>query len=164
MKFGIYYSYWEQEWSADCLKYVEKVARLGFDIIEIAAHHLNSYSPAHIAEVGALRPRQWPHYHRGARPVAAKEPVLRRSSDPKSGARVLRRDARQPRQTRHSHHRRRPPFLLADRLFQARRQGGGPGAGPRRHFEPGGFRRGSRRHPLSGSAQPVREPRSEHRR
>jgi D-psicose/D-tagatose/L-ribulose 3-epimerase len=40
MKFGIYYSYWEQEWSADCLKYVEKVAKLGFDIIEIAAHHL----------------------------------------------------------------------------------------------------------------------------
>src|SRR6204780_1058307 len=52
LKFGIYYSYWEQEWSADCLKYVEKVAKLGFDVIEIAAHHLNSYSPAHIAEVG----------------------------------------------------------------------------------------------------------------
>ena len=32
MKFGIYYSYWEQEWSADCLKYVEKVAKLGFDV------------------------------------------------------------------------------------------------------------------------------------
>jgi D-psicose/D-tagatose/L-ribulose 3-epimerase len=52
LKFGIYYSYWEQEWSADCLKYVEKAAKLGFDVIEIAAHHLNSYSPAHIAEVG----------------------------------------------------------------------------------------------------------------
>ena len=52
MKFGIYYSYWEQEWSADCLKYVEKVARLGFDVLEIAAHHLNSYNPTHIAEVG----------------------------------------------------------------------------------------------------------------
>ena len=51
MKFGIYYSYWEQEWSADCLKYVEKVAKLGFDIIEIAAHHLNGYSQAHIAEI-----------------------------------------------------------------------------------------------------------------
>ena len=51
MKFGIYYSYWEQEWSADCLKYVGKVAKLGFDVIEIAAHHLNSYSPAHIDEV-----------------------------------------------------------------------------------------------------------------
>ena len=52
LKFGIYYSYWEQEWSADCLKYIEKVAKLGFDVIEIAAHHLNNYSPAHIAEVG----------------------------------------------------------------------------------------------------------------
>src|SRR5258708_23272432 len=52
LKFGIYYSYWEQQWSADCLRYVEKVAKLGFDVIEIAAHHLNSYSPAHIAEVG----------------------------------------------------------------------------------------------------------------
>ena len=52
MKFGIYNSYWEREWSADCLKYVEKVAKLGFDILEIAAHHLNSYSPARIAELG----------------------------------------------------------------------------------------------------------------
>jgi D-psicose/D-tagatose/L-ribulose 3-epimerase len=51
MKFGIYYSYWEQEWSADCLKYVEKCAKLGFDIIEIAAHHINGYSPEHVAEV-----------------------------------------------------------------------------------------------------------------
>ena len=51
MKHGIYYSYWEQEWSADCLKYVEKVARLGFDVIEIAAQHLNSYAPAHIDEI-----------------------------------------------------------------------------------------------------------------
>ncbi len=51
MKFGIYYSYWESEWSADCLKYVGKVAGLGFDVIEIAAHHLNTYSPAHRDEV-----------------------------------------------------------------------------------------------------------------
>jgi hypothetical protein len=34
MKFGIN-SYWGQEWSADCLKYVEKVAKLGFDVTEI---------------------------------------------------------------------------------------------------------------------------------
>ena len=52
LKFGVYYSNWEQEWSADRLKYVEKVAKLGSDVIEIAAHHLNSYSPAHVAEVG----------------------------------------------------------------------------------------------------------------
>lgn len=51
MKFGIYYSYWEQEWSADCFKYIEKAAKLGFDVIEIAAHHLNSYPEAHIADI-----------------------------------------------------------------------------------------------------------------
>ncbi|WP_316860338.1 sugar phosphate isomerase/epimerase family protein [uncultured Cohaesibacter sp.] len=52
MKFGIYYSYWEQEWSADCLPYVERVAKLGFDVIEIAAHHLNNYSASHLDEIG----------------------------------------------------------------------------------------------------------------
>jgi D-psicose/D-tagatose/L-ribulose 3-epimerase len=51
MKFGIYYPYWEQEWSADCLKYVDKVARLGFDVLEIAAQHLHSYSAAHLDEI-----------------------------------------------------------------------------------------------------------------
>ena len=51
MKFGIYYPYWEPEWSADCLKYVDKAARLGFDILEIAAQHLTAYSPEHIAEI-----------------------------------------------------------------------------------------------------------------
>ncbi len=51
MKFGIYYPYWEQEWSADAFRYVEKVAKLGFDVIEIAAHNLNGYSAAHIEEV-----------------------------------------------------------------------------------------------------------------
>ena len=51
MKFGIYYPYWEQEWSADCLKYVDKAARLGFDILEIAAQHLNAYSPELIADI-----------------------------------------------------------------------------------------------------------------
>lgn len=51
MKHGIFYPYWEQEWSADCLKYVEKAARLGFDVLEIAAHHLNGYAPSHVEEI-----------------------------------------------------------------------------------------------------------------
>ncbi len=86
MKFGIYYSYWEQEWSADCLKYVEKVARLGFDIIEIAAHHLNSYSPAHIEEVGRAARDNGITITAGLGPSPAEEPVLRRSGDPESRA------------------------------------------------------------------------------
>lgn len=36
-KVGIYYAFWEQEWSADYFRYVEKIARLGFDVLEVAA-------------------------------------------------------------------------------------------------------------------------------
>ena len=39
MKYGIYYSYWEQEWHADFIPYVRKVKDLGFDILEVACHH-----------------------------------------------------------------------------------------------------------------------------
>ena len=44
MKHGIYYAYWEKEWAADYLYYVEKVARLGFDLLEIGAAPLPVYS------------------------------------------------------------------------------------------------------------------------
>jgi D-psicose/D-tagatose/L-ribulose 3-epimerase len=36
MKYGIYYAYWEKEWGGDFIPYVEKVKRLGFDILEVA--------------------------------------------------------------------------------------------------------------------------------
>ena len=121
LKFGIYYSYWEQEWSADCLKYVEKVAKLGFDVIEIAAHHLNSYSPAHIAEVGRSARDNGITITAGLGPSQTEEPVVRRSGSQKSRTGLFRRDADQPRQTRDPSDRRRPPLLLADRLFEARR-------------------------------------------
>lgn len=51
MKFGIYYPYWEREWSGDCRKYIGKVASLGFDILEIAAQHVNAYTRAEIADI-----------------------------------------------------------------------------------------------------------------
>lgn len=51
MKHGIYYSYWEKEWSAKFGPYVEKVAKLGFDVIEVAAHHINEYSDADLAVI-----------------------------------------------------------------------------------------------------------------
>jgi len=44
MKFGIYYAYWEDQWRADYLKYVEKAAKLGFDCLEIACTPLVGYS------------------------------------------------------------------------------------------------------------------------
>ena len=34
---GIYYAYWEKEWSADFLPYIKKVKNLGFDVLEINA-------------------------------------------------------------------------------------------------------------------------------
>ena len=37
MKHGIYYAYWEKEWAADYTYYVDKVARLGFDIFRSGA-------------------------------------------------------------------------------------------------------------------------------
>lgn len=36
MKFGTYFAYWEREWDVDFLPYISKVARLGFDILEIS--------------------------------------------------------------------------------------------------------------------------------
>lgn len=37
MKYGIYFAYWTKEWSADYKYYIDKVAALGFDILEISA-------------------------------------------------------------------------------------------------------------------------------
>ncbi|WLS10493.1 sugar phosphate isomerase/epimerase family protein (plasmid) [Shinella sumterensis] len=51
MKHGIYYSYWEHEWSAKFGPYIEKVAKLGFDVVEVAAHHINEYSDSELASI-----------------------------------------------------------------------------------------------------------------
>lgn len=53
MRFGIYYAYWEQEWEADYKYYIEKAAKLGFDILEIAATPLSGYSDKQLAELKA---------------------------------------------------------------------------------------------------------------
>ena len=36
MKYGIYYAYWEKEWRGDFIPYIEKVKKLGFDVLEVA--------------------------------------------------------------------------------------------------------------------------------
>ena len=51
MKYGIYYAYWEHEWKADYLKYIQKVHGLGFDILEIAATPLTFFSDAQMDEL-----------------------------------------------------------------------------------------------------------------
>lgn len=48
MKHGIYYAYWEQEWNADYSYYIEKVKRLGFDILEISAAPLRKFTQKEI--------------------------------------------------------------------------------------------------------------------
>ena len=53
MKYGIYYAYWEQEWAADYKYYIQKAAKLGFDILEIAATPLPDYSDMQLAELKA---------------------------------------------------------------------------------------------------------------
>lgn len=37
MKFGTYFAYWEQSWDTSYLKYVKKIADLGFDVLEVGA-------------------------------------------------------------------------------------------------------------------------------
>ena len=44
MKHGIYYAYWEDMWSADYIPYIEKVAKLGFDFLEIGCAPVNDFS------------------------------------------------------------------------------------------------------------------------
>ncbi len=51
MKYGIYYAYWEKEWAADYVPYVEKVAKLDFDILEVGAAPLPDQSPEEIARL-----------------------------------------------------------------------------------------------------------------
>jgi len=51
MKYGIFYAYWEQEWKADYRYYIEKAAKLGFDILEIAATPIPEYSEKQMAEI-----------------------------------------------------------------------------------------------------------------
>ncbi|MBR3502820.1 MAG: sugar phosphate isomerase/epimerase [Clostridia bacterium] len=51
MKYGIYYAYWEQEWAADYIPYIEKAARLGFDFLEIACTPINGYTERQLRDI-----------------------------------------------------------------------------------------------------------------
>ncbi|WEG13351.1 sugar phosphate isomerase/epimerase [Pullulanibacillus sp. KACC 23026] len=52
MKFGTYFAYWEQDWNTSYLKYVKKVADLGFDVLEVGASGIVNMSDE---ELHALR-------------------------------------------------------------------------------------------------------------
>ena len=51
MKYGIYYAYWEQEWAADYIPYIEKAAKLGFDFLEIACTPINGYTKQQLLDI-----------------------------------------------------------------------------------------------------------------
>lgn len=51
VKYGIYFAYWEQEWGVDQKKYIEKVKKLGFDILEISCAMLKNISQQELTEL-----------------------------------------------------------------------------------------------------------------
>ena len=50
MKYGIYFAYWEKEWAADQIRYISKVKKLGFDILEISCAMLKDISDEKLKE------------------------------------------------------------------------------------------------------------------
>lgn len=53
MKFGTGYAYWGTEWKCDYLEMVNKVADIGFDVLEIGADHLYHMSEEEIDSLQA---------------------------------------------------------------------------------------------------------------
>lgn len=51
MKYGIYFAYWEKQWAADYKKYIEKVRKLGFDILEISCAALKNITAAEMDDL-----------------------------------------------------------------------------------------------------------------
>lgn len=54
MKFGTLYSYWGTEWKCDYKKVVEKVAGMGFDVLEVGADHICHMTDPELAELRAV--------------------------------------------------------------------------------------------------------------
>jgi D-psicose/D-tagatose/L-ribulose 3-epimerase len=51
MKYGIYFAYWEHEWNADQKKYISKVGKLGFDVLEISCAMLKGMPDSELSEM-----------------------------------------------------------------------------------------------------------------
>ena len=50
-KLGIFVNFWENTWKVDLKKYLEKTARIGYDVLEFQAQSLLDMSDAELAEV-----------------------------------------------------------------------------------------------------------------
>jgi D-psicose/D-tagatose/L-ribulose 3-epimerase len=53
MKIGIYYAYWTHDWDADFHPFIDKVASLGFDVLEINAGTVANLTTAERLELKA---------------------------------------------------------------------------------------------------------------
>lgn len=51
MKYGIYFAYWEKEWGVDQKPYIEKVKKLGFDVLEISCAMLKETTQEELREI-----------------------------------------------------------------------------------------------------------------
>lgn len=51
MKYGIYFAYWEKEWGVDQKQYIEKVKKLGFDVLEISCAMLKGIAQEELKEM-----------------------------------------------------------------------------------------------------------------
>ncbi|MGI6020516.1 MAG: sugar phosphate isomerase/epimerase family protein [Lachnospiraceae bacterium] len=51
MKYGIYYAYWENSWSADQKSYISRVKKLGFDGLEIGCGALKKMTMKELTEM-----------------------------------------------------------------------------------------------------------------
>ena len=58
MQYGIYYAYWETEWGGNFVPYVEKCARLGFDVLEVACGAFDRENDAFFHELAAAARRE----------------------------------------------------------------------------------------------------------
>ena len=65
-KLGIFMNFWEKNWAADHSKYIKKVAKLGYDILEFQAQPLLEMSDEHIRElpmqIGIIHKTGFPSY------------------------------------------------------------------------------------------------------
>ena len=53
-KFGIFMNFWEKNWDADHAKYIKKVSRIGFDVLEFQAQPLLEMSDEKLRGLKAL--------------------------------------------------------------------------------------------------------------
>ncbi len=57
-KLGIFMNFWEKNWDADHIKYINKAADIGFDVLEFQAQPLLEMSDARLAEIKSAADRR----------------------------------------------------------------------------------------------------------